>query len=198
MKTLKVFSAVATTSMALMAFGGASTATATTIEFEGTTMNLSVAFEMSLKPGSSFIIKDKSGTTTDTCTASEIGAATVSPYTTLGKAQIGGNLYALRFASCNHTTHVLNKGKFYLYWSGSGTNGIFGSSGAEVTLVSTVFGASAICKTGAGSALGTITGVSSGPATFHLNAQIDCGILGIATWSGTYTVTSTGGFGVES
>jgi hypothetical protein len=64
------------------------------------------------------------------------------------------------------------------------------SSGAEVTVVSTFFGASATCKTGAGTTIGTLTGVSAGDATMDINATINCGILGNSAWTGTYTVTS--------
>jgi hypothetical protein len=46
-----------------------------------------------------------------------------------------------------------------------------------------------VCKTGAGTDIGTLTGTTIGLATLDINATIACGILGNSSWTGTYTVT---------
>jgi hypothetical protein len=64
--------------------------------------------------------------------------------------------------------------------------------------ISTAFG-TVNCKTGTGTDLGTLTGVSSGNATMHINAVLNCGfLLPSATFKGTYTVTSPSGLGVTA
>jgi hypothetical protein len=186
MKHLKMLGLAAIAAMGLMAFVGAGSASATTLSVTGTTQNKAVTIEATLASGTSAILKDKNGTTNDTCTGSTVKGTTVSPFT---GATVGGPISTLDFTGCSHTTHVLANGSLSVAWT-SGTNGTVTSSGAEVTVVSTVFGASATCKTGTGTDVGTLTGVSSGNATMHINATtLNCGILGTSTWTGTYTVT---------
>jgi hypothetical protein len=194
MKYVKMLGLAAVAAMALMAVVGAGTASATTLEVGGVAKNSSVTIEASLKSGTSAILKDEFGTTTDTCTVSTVKGSTVSPFT---GATVGGPLSALTFSSCTHTTTVISKGSLSVAWT-SGTNGTVSSKGAEVTVQSTFFGASAVCKTGEGTAIGTATGVASGNATIDINAKINCGILGAASWTGTYSVTSPAGLGVVS
>jgi hypothetical protein len=192
MKYLKMLGLAAVAAMALMAFVGAGTASATTLEVGGVAKNAAVTISSSLAAGSSAILKDEFGTTTDTCTESTVSGTTTTPFTA---AEVDGTVSSLTFSKCSHTTDVINKGILYVKWL-SATNGTVTSSGAEVTVSSTFFGASAVCKTGAGTALGTLTGVNAGNATMHINATISCGILGNSKWTGTYTVTSPTGLGV--
>jgi hypothetical protein len=103
----------------------------------------------------------------------------------------------LTFEECTHTTKVDANGSLSIAWT-SGTNGNVTSSSAEVTVQSTFFGATALCKTGTGTKIGTATGVKEGSATIDINAAVNCGILGTASWTGTYSVTSPSGLGVES
>ena len=93
---------------------------------------------------------------------------------------------------------MLNTGSLKIEWT-SGTNGKVSSSGAEVTVFATALNASAVCKTGTGTEIGTFTGVKTGNATMDIStSKLNCGILGTATWTGTYTVTSPTGLGVVS
>jgi hypothetical protein len=184
MKYLKILGLAAVAAMALMAF--AASASATTLEINGTAQNRAVTLTSTLKSGTSAILKDEFGTTTDTCTTSEVKGATASPFT---GATVGGTISSLTFSNCTHTTTVLANGSLSVEWA-SGTNGTVSSKGAEVTVQSTFFGASAICKTGEGTKLGTLTGTAAGDATMDINATIKCGILGNSSWTGTYTVTS--------
>jgi len=196
MKYLKMLGLTAIAAMALMAVVAGS-ASATTLEIGGVTQNKAVTIEASLASGTSAILRDKNGTTNDTCTGSSV-KGTTSVFT---GATVSGPIAKkedLSFSGCSHTTDVLAGGSLTVAWT-SGTNGTVSSSGAEVTVKSTVFGVSAICKTGAGTTIGTLTGVSSGNATMHINATtLDCGALGTSSWTGTYAVTSPQGLGVES
>jgi hypothetical protein len=198
MKYLKMLGIAAVAAMALMAVVGATTASATTLENNGVALNKAVTIEASLKAGTSAVLKDEFGTTTDTCTGSKVEGTTenrAEPETTrFTGAVVGGNLNTLTFESCTHHTTVIKPGSLHVAWT-SGTNGTLTSFGAEVTVVSTFFGATATCKTGAGTKIGTLTGVKEGNATIDIGATINCGILGNSSWTGTY-VTTAGANGV--
>jgi len=175
--------------MALFSVG---TASATTLEVGGVAKNSSVAVAMSLASGTSLIIKDEFGTTTDTCTSSETSFSTESPFTA---TEVSGTVQSWTFANCSHPTIVIKKG-WAIQKVLSGTRSDYFSLLAEVTIQSTFFGASAICKTGLGTTWGEYTGVSSGKGKVDIKGYLDCGILGTASWTGTYTVTSPEGLGV--
>jgi hypothetical protein len=177
----------------ILALALASSSTATVLSVEGITKNESVAFTATLASGTSLLFKAEDGTTTDTCTTSEIKGKTEGTFT---GASVGGKISTLTFKNCTHTTTVLANGSLSFAWT-SGTNGTVSLSSAEVTVQSTSFGTSAVCKTGSGTNLGTFTGVTSGLAKIDVNASVSCGILGNATWTGTYSVTSPAGLGVE-
>jgi hypothetical protein len=194
MKNLRTLSLFAVLAAALTASLGAGAASGTTLEVGGVKQNQAVTFLMSLEPGSSMLIKDSIGATTDTCTESTIHGTTTTPFTVSGKNEIDANI-SLTYGKCTHTTTVLKNGKMFFAWDG-GTNATVTESEAEVTIVSTVFGASAVCKTGTGTDIGTLTGVASGHATLDFNAQVNCGILGTSTWTASYTVTTPTGLGV--
>jgi hypothetical protein len=200
MKYLKMLGLAAVAAMALMAVVGASAASATTLEVGGVAKNSAVEIVATLEPGTSALLKDSAGTTTDTCTTSEVKGKT-SVFT---GAAVSGPISALTFTNCTHTTVVITKGSLSVTSIAGTTNGTVSSIGAEVTVQSTAFGASAICKTGAGTDIGTLTGATSGllagnpHATMDINGKINCGILGTATWTGAYTVTSPTDLGVVS
>lgn len=190
MKYLKILGLAAVAAMALTAIL-ASSASATTLEVTGVKTNATVTLIASLEKNTSALLVDEFGTTTDTCTSSEVKVDTTSPFTVAGKGEIDGTVEALTFGGCSHTTTVIKPGKLFIAWDG-GTNGTVTSSEAEVTVSSTFFGASAICKTGTGTHIGTLTGSNTAgvPATIHINASINCGILGAAKWTGSYEITS--------
>jgi hypothetical protein len=172
----------------------AGSASATTIELGGVAQNKSVPATGSLKAGTSLTLKDEFGTSTDTCTSSELKGATEGVFT---GSSVGGKVSTMTFKNCSHTTTVIKPGRLSVVWT-SGTNGAASSSEAEVTVVSTFFGSSAICKTGAGTMIGTVTGVKEGHATMDVNATVNCGILGNGSLTATYVGTGSGGLGVTS
>lgn len=194
MKYLKMLGLMAVAAAALMAFVGAGTASATTLEINGVTQNKSVTIEASIKAGDTAILKDTNGATVDTCSESKVEGATEGSFSA---PTLTGAIKTLSFDKCSHTTHVIKNGTLHIAWT-SGTNGTVSSSGAEVTVQSTIFGASCIAKTGTGTTIGTFTGVSSGHATMTINGVIPMGLCGDANWTGKYTVTSPTGLGVEN
>jgi hypothetical protein len=195
MKQLKILGLMAVAAMAVMAFAAAS-ASATTLSIGGVAKNEAITIKSSLKTGTSALLKDEFGTTTDTCTTSTVEGKT----STFTGTAVGGPISSLTFSNCTHTTTVLANGSLSVASLAGTTNGTVSSSGAEVTVFSTFFGASATCRTGAGTDIGTLRGVKSTTehATMEINAKIPCGILGNSSWTGTYTVTSPTGLGVES
>ena len=181
--------------MAFMAFVGAGTASATTLATSGVAENAAISINATLASGTSAILKDNLGIQTDTCTTSTVQGKTISPFT---GTSVSGNILSLTFGSCTDTTTVLSAGALKIEWT-SGTNGKVSSSGAEVTVFATALNASAVCKTGTGTEIGTFTGVKTGKATMDIStSKLNCGILGTATWTGTYTVTGPENLGVES
>jgi hypothetical protein len=204
MKYVKMLGLAAVAAAALMAF--AASASATTLEIGGVTQNKAVKIVATLSSGTSAILKDEFGTTTDTCTTSNVEGETsetkdanetITPKVFTGGTMVGGTVSKLTFENCTHETKVDANGKLWVDWT-SGTNGDVYSSGAEVTVFSTFFGAIANCKTGASTKIGTLAGVKTGKAKMTISAKVPCGILGTATWTGEYTVTSPEGLGVES
>jgi uncharacterized protein (DUF2141 family) len=191
MKYLKMLGLAAVAAMALTAFA-ASTASATTLEIGGVKQNKAVHIQATLKAGTSAILKDEFGTTTDTCTKSEVTGETESPFTA---ELIGGAVSVLTFEECTHETKVDAKGRLSVTWTGNTTGNVI-SSGAEVTVKSTFFGATGLCKTGSGTKVGVLHGVASGHATVVIDGTIPCGILGNSKWEGEYTVTTPTGLGV--
>jgi hypothetical protein len=87
---------------------------------------------------------------------------------------------------------VHKSGSLSIKWI-SGTNGTVTSSEAEFTTGSP-FG-TLNCKTGAGTHLGTLTGVASGHATVDINAALSCS--GVSSkWEAEWVITTPTGLGV--
>ena len=169
----KILGLAGIAALALATMFGARIASATTLSVGGVKQSQSVPIIMTLASGSTTTVTDSAGSTTDTCTSSEVKGKTEGSFT---GASVGGAISTLTFTNCSHTTKVIAPGRLSVAWT-SGTNGTVTSAGAEVTVQSTVFGISAICKTGTGTDLGSITGMPSGSATMHLDAtkSVDCG-----------------------
>jgi len=191
MKNLKMLGLAAVSAMALMAVTAGS-ASATTLEIGGVTQNKSVAITASLKAGTSALLEDTTGLEDNTCISSSVAGSSASPFS---GATVTGAVSTLTFTNCNREPVTKDAGgTLHITWT-SGTNGTVTSSGAEVTTGSP-FG-TLNCKTGAGTHLGTLTGVAAGNATMTINATLTCS--GISSrFRATYIVTSPAGLGVES
>jgi hypothetical protein len=174
-------------------------ASATTLSVGGIAQSKAVSLSATLQAGSTLIIKDEGGTTTDTCNVWEFKYTTetrASPeITKFTGGTIGANISSMTFGGCSHTMKVVKAGSLHIDASGNVI-----SFGAEVTFVSTAFGISAFCKTGTGTKLGTLIGTND--TTRHATITIDatnnmnCGILGNSSWTGALGVTSPTGLSV--
>jgi hypothetical protein len=194
MNHLKKIAKSALAATALSAMLGVSSASATAVEIGGVTKNESVTFTLSIKSGTSAVLKDTFGFSTNTCTASHkhgnlitfFGIYIILSYTP-GE---GG----LSFSKCEREPVTVHKsGNLKIEHISSSTNGTAVSSETEFTTGSP-FG-TLNCKTGAGTHLGTLTGVASGHATLDVNAVFSCS--GISSrFEATYTVTTPTGLGI--
>lgn len=186
---LTLLSALAFTAVA------ASSASATTVELNGVTQNSSVSTSVSISVGFTIVFGRTDGTLANTCTAATVEGAYSSPFT---GTKVTGATSTLSFSGCSAGNPTVHKaGKLYVEHESGTTNGNVFSEEAEVT-VPTSLGFTVNCKTGGGTQLGTVTGVSSGNATMHVNAVLNCGfLLPSARLTGTLTVT-TSGFAVSA
>jgi hypothetical protein len=186
MKCMKMLGLMAVAAAALMAFAGP--ASATTIAVGGVAQTKAVELSASIVAGGSAILKDTNNLTVDTCKESTVKGSTEAPFS---GATVTGTIAAgnLTFSGCSHKTVVIKPGKLHIAFT-SGNNGTVSSSGAEVTVESTIFGISCIAATGSGTSLGTYTGTTSGNGTMDINGVIPMGICGDANWTGSYKMTT--------
>lgn len=183
-KTLGL-AAIAAISMTIAPSG----ASATTYETTGVKENQQVTITESLKPGTSVVVGTTSGTLQNTCTESHRHYNNIS-FTSPIKGP-----WPMDFRNCTRPITVHSGGELTIEHIASTTNGTAISSGAEIT-VGTPFG-NVTCKTGAGTDMGTLTGVASGTATMDIKGVLNCGfILPSARIEGTWVITSPHGLGV--
>lgn len=194
MKYLKMLGLAAGATMALMAFAVGS-ASATTLEIGGTTQNKSIEITGSLSSGTSAIMGNTSGTTVKTCTGGSGAGSTTSPFTGTSVSGVEG---AVEGASCSGSESTVHKkGTVKIEHISGSTNGTIISSGAEVTVPTTL--GTVNCKSGEGVDVGVLTGKASGQATVHVNAVVNCGfLLPSATMKGSGVVTGPEGLGVSA
>lgn len=194
-----VIAAMAT--MAVAAFA-ASTASATTLEYNGVTRNETLSITASLTPGTSMVMSRTDGSFIKTCTGSHIAAHTVTPFTASGSNEITATIDTLTFTNCERPVTVHKPGHLEIGHETGTTHATVTSSGAEITTGSP-FG-TLNCKTGTGVDIGTLTGATtpenpSPHAEIHINAITNCGFLvPSASWKGTYIVTNLTDFGVSA
>lgn len=190
---LKRLVPVLLSAMALMA-SCASSASATAIEVGGAEIKEEKTYTLSLEVGFSFTMSRTDGSLANTCTKVHLGGH-IPWYNHPALWLL--NITEFSFGGpCIRPVVVHKPGSLSVQYT-SGTNGTVSSSEAEVT-VGTAFG-TVNCKTGSGTDLGTLTGVSSGQATVHVNAVVNCGfLLPSANWKGTLKFSSPSGLGVTS
>ncbi|HEU4706237.1 MAG TPA: hypothetical protein VFS64_03515 [Solirubrobacterales bacterium] len=204
MKQLKMLGLAAVAAMALMAILGAGTASATTQLQINTTPsandNLGVGTRIlsTVEASTSTTFSDPSGVENDTCPESTIEGEIED---NSGSGDPTGLISALTLERCTEPTRVIRKGSLEIQHIAGTTNGTVISSGAEITVFSTVLGADCFLRTGTGTSLGTLTGAGHGltNGTTDINATIQvfgCGITN-ARWKGRYEVTSPTGLTVE-
>ena len=85
-------------------------------------------------------------------------------------------------------------GSLTVEWT-SGTNGTVRSAGARVRVPSPFGVLTCVTSAGAGTDIGTLTGVKEGHAALDVSAVLNCGIIPSAVWTGEYTITTPTGLG---
>ena len=172
MKYVKILGLAAVAAMALMAFIGAGTASATKLHKTGGTVNLGDTLFASLETGTSATLADTAGNPIETCTESKVHGTT----TTTGGANetVRGNVSELTFSGgpgCNVTVHQAQNGTLEIHQIGATTNGTVTGSGFEVTIA--VFGTTCVYGLGATKVdLGELTGSTTSNATMHIDAVV--------------------------
>jgi hypothetical protein len=193
MKQFQRISVAVLTALALATLGGVSTASATTLEVGGLAKNGEVAFETSLKSGTSLLETATGGGLLNTCAASTLKGHTSSPFT---GTTVGGPVTVLSYGTCTEGTPTVDAtGSLTVELIGKTTNGTVRLNGTKTTIPS-VFGV--ITCTTSNTDIGTLTGAASGIATLDINAVLSCTVYGSVQMSGTYTVTSPTGLGVTT
>lgn len=170
----------------------AGTASAATVAIGKVTQTTSVTLTFSLKPGSSVTIRTTGGLFANTCTKAHKHGATVAPFSA---KRIKYTISEYWYGMCTEEPVKVDAAGSLGVEHTSGANGTVSSEGAEMTVPSP-FG-TLTCKTGAGTDIGTLTGVESGNATLDMNGVVNCGIIPSAVWEATWFITSPQGFGIH-
>lgn len=204
MKYLKIIGLAALAAMALTAFLGAGTASASVVKEKtsnGTTDTLGVGavIEASLEPGTSAFLEDSFGLTATTCTGSTV-KGTLEKVTPT--SQPTGKISTLDFSGCGHTVDVLANGALEVRNIAGTTNGTVFSEGAKVLVFNTLLNQNCTANTGASTDIGTLTAAASATAraTMDINGLIPlegCSASN-ARWTGKYEVTNTTGLFTEA
>ena len=199
MKYVKILGLAVVAAMALMAFLGAGTASATKLCkttdtphcTAGWHYNEGTVIKTSLKAGTSAVLSDTGGSLRDECAESTTEGATTN--TGSETETVDGKVEAakLTWGKCTaEKTETLKGGLLEIHWIEGTHNGTVTAKEFEVTVK--VFGVSCIYKAGAGIHLGELT---SGPEPIlHVNTVVQgsggflCPSTG--TWKATYVVTS--------
>jgi hypothetical protein len=189
MKHVKIFGLAAVAAMALMAFIGASTASATALYSGATKLGAGTEIQATLTGTSTLTTTEN--VVLDTCTGGEVKGTTSNAggaaETVKGTVATSG----LTWTGCTEPTVTLAGGSLEIHHIAGTSNGTLTGSGFEVTISTTVFG-SCIFTLTAGTHLGTLTGSTTSNAVMNINAVAarKSGLCpSTAKWVGTYKVT---------
>jgi hypothetical protein len=152
MKHLKMLGLAAIAALGLMAFVGASSASATTLFTNSNLTNpYAAGTTVTLSTIRSSIFTGSGGETTMTCTGSSIKGSTSNETGTT----ISLSISSLTWFGCSTTTDTVANGSLSIEKTGTSEGKVAGS-GSQWTY--TVFGVSCTYGTGTGTTLGTLTG----------------------------------------
>jgi hypothetical protein len=207
MKYLKMLGLAAVAAMALMAFAGAGTASATVLCKKNPTAVPPAVTGTECPKGEDYpsgtvidgsqttataILETTGGSTLDTCTGSTVKGKTST--TGGATATVTGPIEELTWTGCTFPTSTVTKGSLEIHWIPGTHNGTLTAKGTEVTINTGFFGACTYGASATGTDLGTITG--GNPATMTINALVpliknESGLCpSEARWTSHYTVTS--------
>jgi hypothetical protein len=202
MKYLKMLGLAAVAAMALTAFLGASSASATVLCKTSLTTGCHAAgwaypsgttIDASVESGTKATLETLGGLIRDECSESTVKGST----TTTGSSSetIKGTVETanLSFGGCTATTDVLEGGELEVHWIAGTDNGTLTAKKFQVTVV--IGGESCIYGTGTtGTDLGTVTGGSMATidvsATVTKQAGSGANCTSTSNWTAKYTVTS--------
>ncbi|MGN6276246.1 MAG: hypothetical protein ACTHNP_10010 [Solirubrobacterales bacterium] len=193
MKYAKLIGLAAIAAMALMAFAGAGTASATRLckAAEKTcssanTYPKGTEIVASLEKETTAILRNTESSIVDTCTGSETKGKTENESGT----SVSGPISSLTFTGCSNPTSVLKNGSLSVTNISGTNNGTVTAKESEVTI--SVFGTTCTFGAGGGTTLGTLTGGAM--ATMDIKAVVNL-VAGsflcpkTAVWEAKYTVT---------
>jgi len=194
MKHIKMLGLAGLAAMAVMAFVAAGTASATELYSGATTLKAGTEITATLNGTATLTTTE--GTVLDTCSGGEVKGKTSNSGSST--ETVKGDISALTWTSCTEPTSTLNRGGLEIHWT-SGLNGTItsinssGGVASEVTVNTTIFG-SCVFTIASGNTIGTLTGTTSGDASFDINAVATrkSGLCpASAKWVGTYKVTDS-------
>ncbi|MGN6816508.1 MAG: hypothetical protein ACTHK3_10560 [Solirubrobacterales bacterium] len=193
MKYLKMLGLAAVAAMAVMAFFGASSASATVL-CTTTTAPCGTGWHVDKTVGTaigSTSLHSTGGALEATCTESSstaekstTGSSTTTPVGTVAKA-------GLTWGGCNQITETLEGGELEIHQIAGTHNGTVTAKGFKVTVV--IGGLSCTFGAGTGIHLGVLTG--GDPAILHANAVVNKVAGGFlcpadSVWEATYQITN--------
>jgi len=194
MKHLKMIGLAAITALGLMAFGGVSSASATTLTCTSGPTKITCPTGTIVDLSSESSQTTKAGFASFTCTESTIKGRTAN--TGSATETVRANIETLTFGSCNATVTVIKNGSLEIHTQGAiaNNNGTLTWSGSEITTATQ--GTSCVYGT-SNTNLGTLTGSTTrggSTATLDISAEllkISGGFLcaNPMHWEGSYTVT---------
>lgn len=203
MKYMKMLGLAAIAAAALMAFVGASSASATVlckVTPEGANATCpstqdypaGTKIESTLEAGTTAILESGS-TVLDTCTASTVAGETktTGSATETVKGPITTLSWGTAATPCSKTTDTISKGELEIHWIKGTHNGTLVGKGSEVT-INTIFG-TCVYGSSTGITFGTVE--SGSPAKIAINAVVpkisgNFACPETSRWTANYTVTS--------
>ena len=200
MKYIKVIG-LAAMAMALMAFVGAGTASATTLDNgSGTMLEPGASIDASLS-GSAELTNTEGTQVLDTCTTGTIEGVTTNTGSSTETVRGDVTTENLTWANCTNPTKTLQGGELEIHWIEGTSNGTVTGTTFEVTV--SVFGVS--CTYGLTNNdtmvhVGTLNGSDTAPS-IAINTSVPKRVGGFlcpssAKWKATYNVTTPTGLTV--
>jgi hypothetical protein len=195
MKYVKILGLAVMAAMALMAFTGAGSASATVLCKTNTNpcnskWTVGTELEFSLKSGTSATWKGTGGETLKTCTGAKLRAEITSAgsATETVKAKVLDNSWT----SCTVPTLTLKTGELEIHSITGSTNGTLTLKNAEFTTKDIIFGDCVYGTAASGTDLGTLTSSGIGDSVIDVSATLSPVGLNCCpqvTWQEEFTIT---------
>lgn len=196
MKHLKMLGLVAVAAMALMAFAGAGSASATVLCKTSTNpcsskWTAGTELEFTLKSGTSATWKGTGGETLKTCTGAKLRAE----ITNAGSATetVKAKVLEDSWTSCTVPTLTLKTGELEIHSITGSTNGTLTLKNSEFTTKDPIFGDCVYGTAASGTDLGTLTSSGTGDSVIDVSSTLSP--IGLnccpeVVWQEEFTITS--------